>query len=156
MKEITINIDGKEIKAMVSKEELEKLTRKEEKEWPQEGEPYWWVSGAGMPRPYNFYNDSSDRLLMSIGNFYRSEQEALDAIRAQKLIAAVARRRKELNGDWKPVDYEGDYISFNSAYLNVTGTPFGIYKDSECVRTIIEEFKDDLLWFFTEYVVSVN
>ena len=154
MKEITLNIDGKEIKATVSEEEIEKLTRKEEKEWPQLGDTYWWVSGAGMPRPYNFVNDSSDRLLMSIGNFYRSEQEAKNAIRARKLIAAVARRRKELNGDWKPdwednegkqqiVLWEGE-ISIDTAYSSIIASPFGVYKTKTSAQTIIDEFRDEL------------
>ena len=164
MKEITLNIDGKEIKATVSEEEIEKLTKKE---WPQEGDEYWYV-GDVYVRTNHWKNFPFDTKQLEIGNCYRTKEEALDAVRAQKLIADVARRRKELNGDWKPVDededfdgycivyYEGSYITFNSAYLNVTGAPFGIYKDIKCAETIIEEFKDDLLWYFTEYIVSVN
>ena len=138
------------------------------KEWPQIGDRYYWTTIYGSLQDKIFEGNPDEKTLISNGNVYRTKQGALDAVRAQKLIAAVARRRKELNGDWVPVDenkdfdgycivyYEGDYITFNSAYLNVTGATFGIYKDRECVRTIIEEFQDELKWYFTEYIVSVN
>ena len=167
MKEITLNIDGKEIKATISKKEIEELINRK---WPQEGDNFWWVSDESQVM-YSFDFDPYDfrhKACMLMGNIYRTRQEGEYALRAQKLIAAIAKRRKELNGDWNPVDAdkyfdgyciiysEDEYIDSESAYLNVTGSPFGIYKYSEHARTIIEEFKDDLLWFFTEYTVAVN
>ena len=158
MKEIILNIDGKEIKATVSEEELEKLTKKEEKEWPQRGDKYWYLYEHGIK--------DVDRARREVGNMYRTKQEAENAIRAQKLIAAIAKRRKELNGDWKPnwedswakqqiVFWEGE-ISVDTVYSSIIASPFGVYKTVTSAVTIIDEFEDELTWYFTEYTVSVN
>lgn len=164
MKEITLNIDGKEIKATVSEEEIEKLTKKE---WPQRGDKYWYLYDFGI-KPFSgtYADDNADRARREVGNMYRTKQEALDAIRAQKLIAAIAKRRKELNGDWV-LDWNGPerayFIYFcrsgltHNWYMDANyASPFGYFKSIEIAHTIIEEFRDELTWYFTEYTVSVN
>ena len=165
MKEITLNIDGKEIKATISEKEIEKLT---EKEWPQEGDNFWWVSDESQVMhsfdfdPYDFRH----KACMLMGNIYRTQQEAENALRARKLITAIAKRRKELNGDWVPdwedngakqqiVFWEGE-ISIDTAYSSIIASPFGVYKTKTSAQTIIDEFRDELEWYFTEYTVSVN
>lgn len=166
MKNITINIDGKEIKAQVSEEDIKKLTQ--EPEWPQDGDEYWYIStltgpkaSEGMWEDHSFYHG-----LLEVGNCYRTEQEAKDALRAQKLIAAVAKRRKELNGEWKPNWSRGDkkyFIEYRKEYLYVNHflsicsvSPFGYFKSSCRAVAIIDEYEDELLWYFTEYLPSIN
>ena len=164
MKEITISVDGQEIKAQISEEELKKLMQ--EPEWPQVGDTYWWIVVTGEISPMAYAAYEVDKEIQLLGNMYRTKQGALDAIRARKLITAVARRRKELNGDWKPewedneakqqiVFWEGE-ISIDAAYSSIIASPFGVYKTKTSAAIIIEEFRDELEWYFTEYTVSVN
>lgn len=164
MKEITIKHDGKEIKAQVSEEELKKLMQ--EPEWPQMADKYWFVSDWFGPEWVYMVNDSVNKNRIALGNFYRTKEEAENALRAQKLIAAVAKRRKELNGDWK-LDWENAddkyFICFYNGNLHPFiyissdhGSPFGTFKNIESAQTIIAEFQDELTWYFTEYQPSIN
>ena len=167
MKEITIKYDGQEIKAQISDEELEKLMQ--EPEWPQLMDKYWCVDYlCGMINIFYWDGDLFDRRQQSIGNVYRTQKAAEGAFRAQKLIAAVAKRRKELNGDWKQ-DWFADsgcekyYIRYRNNELSPVGTSqecrdsiFGAFKSVRAVQTIIDEFEDELTWYFAEYLPSIN
>lgn len=166
MKEITIKYDGQEIKAQISDEELQKLLQ--ELEWPQWMDKYWYVDDCYGPEWIYMEDDSVDKNRMALGNFYRTKKEAENAFRAQKLIAAVAKRRKELNGDWKP-DWFADsgcekyYIQYQDNKLSpiwreyeCRDSIFGVFKSVRATQTIIDEFKDELTWYFNEYLPSIN
>lgn len=102
----------------------------------------------------------------SIGNYFKSEEDAKMAIRAMQIEQAIRIRRIELNEGWEPdwddIDeakyhimfknniYSGDEFvndTYGYNYLPV----FGYYKSEEIVEQIVDEFNDDLLWYFTEY-----
>lgn len=167
MKEITLNIDGKEIKVILSEKEIKKLVKKERKEWPQNTDEYWWIDVFGDVVSTRFCAPSlRDQVKILLGNTYRTEQEAINALRAQKLIAAITKRRKELNGNWK-LNWEDPKTKW--AILHLDGnlnpdvvlihnrvSPFGIYKNFRSAYTIIKEFRDELCWYFYEYIVEMN
>ena len=95
-------------------------------------------------------------------------EEAENKARATRLEATIARRRKELNSDWVPYlwDTQNKYHIYwepegEALRVDYTGnyaftTAFGFYKSRDDARTIIEEFEEELLWYFTEYLPSIN
>ena len=52
-----------------------KELHKEKKDWPQKGDEYWIVDRS-RPRNYGWNNDAIDSDQMSIGNVYRTKEEA--------------------------------------------------------------------------------
>lgn len=157
-------INGKKYKLIPFEAELEK------KPFPQVGDTYWCVDSGGLIVKAVFGEHEISYGRKSIGNMYQTEQQAKNALRAKKLIKAVNDRRKELNGDWvadwgkgKRIKYciEMDglnrivsgWSSFKYAYK---AYPFGAFKDKDNCFQIIQKFKSELSWFFTEYLPEVT
>lgn len=156
--------NGKEITVEIDKKELEKL----EKPFPQKGDAFWFAWGDGGIGQAIWRDMSQDHKFSSQGNVFETEQEAKDLVRARALVQAIKVRRKELNGDWEPGFARGEYkysIRY-SYYLKefevivwtncILSDYFGYCKDEESAQTIIDEFHDDLIWYFTEYIPEVN
>lgn len=99
----------------------------------------------------------------SIGNYFKSKEDAEMVIRAMQIEQAIRLRRIELNDGWEPDwndIYEGKYyvyISYNGyldidkIFLNKYFPAFGFYKSEEIAQQIIDEFKNELYWYFNEY-----
>lgn len=103
----------------------------------------------------------------SVGNYFKSKDDAEMVIRAMKIEQAIRIRRIELNDGWEPdwentnlrkyfIIYEYSNYIKNDIYPEYTygfnGLPiFGYYETYEIAQQIIDEFKDDLLWYFNEY-----
>lgn len=153
------------------REELESL-KKEEQEWPQLGDDCFYSNSLGEISETTWGGCDFEQKSFELGNFYRTREEAENKVRAARLEATIARRRKELNGDWVPdwgdtqnkyhIFYLGDW-KFKGKALRVdyTGyyvftTAFGFYKSRDDARTIVEEFEEELLWYFEQYLPSVN
>ena len=175
MKTITINIDGKEIEATISEQDAAELTISEqdakeltaEKPWPQVGDRYWSVASDVGLNYQTYEEDYVDQQLAEMGNMFCTKEEAKAEVRARKLIVAVNKRRKELNGDWVPVFSELSQFKYMITFRHGiqkfevatvattnTATPFGYFKNKDDLKTVIGEFKDDLTWYFTEYANS--
>lgn len=173
MKSIIIKIDGKEIKAQVREEDIRKLTEEKE-EWPRNGVYYYYIntasvsSSGGTSISIKMWDEDNDFCTINagIGNVYRTGEEAKAALRTQILIAAVAKRRKELNGDWKVdwkayqdkhfIRHDGDALEVECRVFIHSGNVFGAYKNADAASTIIDEFRDKLIWYFEEYLPSIN
>lgn len=152
-------------------EELASL-KKEEQGWPQSGDKYFYSKFLGEVYETTWNEREFDKKSFELGNFYRTREEAENKVRATRLEAAIARRRKELNGDWVPVwgdtqnkyhiiywgnwEPKGEALRVNYTGNYVFTTAFGFYKSGDDARTIIEEFEEELLWCFTEYLPSIN
>ena len=150
-KEITVEIDIKEL---------------EEKPFPQEGDEYWISWSDGDVSKITWENTETQQLWLGQGRIVETEQQAKNLTRARALIQAIKVRRKELNGDWEP-DFSGDVknyflcieeqmISIGFIYYGNNAPAFGYYKDYVSAHGIIDEFEDDLIWYFTEYIPEVN
>lgn len=161
MKKVTILIDGEEIQVSMTKKEIENLIKKT---WPLEGNKYWFVDLNGKESYTYFYKDDGKNPL-PMGNIYYTKQDARNAIRAQKLVTAIARRRKELNGDWV-IDWDGNQTQWYIDRYNMTiepeiatsdmPSPFGLYQLKTSVDIIIDEFEEELEWYFSEYIKEIN
>ena len=159
MKVIKINIDGKEIEATITAEDAKRIT-----DWPQIGDEVWVVLLDGDIERATFDGNAITRGAIAIGNMFRTREDAEKEVRARKLIAAIRKRRKELNGDWVPdwPDYDDAkhiiYMVPGEVEPGVTcawrancAPVFGYFKREEDAFAVIDEFKDELIWYFTEY-----
>ena len=115
----------------------------------------------------SLYDDSPhDDLIYQAGNYYSDKRIAENNARADTLLRklrrfAVEHRKKKL--DWN----NGNQIKYSICFNHITNRlehsivnyrrSFGtIYFDSEeTTFAAIEEFKDELIWYFTEYKDSL-
>ena len=161
-----IVVEGKEFPIEILDPELEKLIKPQKKKTGYERvetpNTCLFVNGAGEVRVCSCYDDA----YYDAANYYSDKTVATNNARADKLMRqlrrfAVEHREKELNwlnGSQNKYTISFDYQCqvFDVDYW--TGcSEFGtMYFDSEATAELaIETFKDELLWYFTEYEDSL-
>ena len=155
------------------KQQVEALPDDEKKirTLPIKDEKYFFISGEltydfEQKYPY-FFDTSLTKENSSIGNYFKSKEDAEMVIRAMQIEHAIRIRRIELNEGWEPdwgnMNLKKYFIFYeNSKYIkndilpeylySVNSLPvFGYYKTYEIARQIIDEFKEELYWYFNEY-----
>ena len=151
------------------KKQVEELSDDEKKirTMPNDGEKYFFINeslicdfGANYPELFDMGTIKKNS---SVGNYFKSDEDAEMVIRAIQIEQAIRIRRIELNDGWEPDWDDTDdnyyfYFSIGSSCLAVHRTflvnflpVFGYYKSEEIVEQIVDEFNDDLLWYFNEY-----
>ena len=166
-------IEGTEIEIEISEEEYKKIQSPEEKKTGYERVPesdvyfYTYPSGCVETTCETCY-DIDDECYES-ANYYSDKTVAENNTRADKLIRqlrrfAVEHREHEVNfNDTNAEKYYiyYDYSDYSDDELGVSFVlrtrNFGaIYFDSEeTARAAIDEFRDELIWYFTEYKDSL-
>nr|DAT96426.1 MAG TPA: hypothetical protein [Bacteriophage sp.] len=165
MKNAKLIIDGKEIEVTISEETLEKLTNKRTTgyERVRYGSTYYTDSYGVVATFEESAGDSKfNEEVYKSGNYYSDPDVAANNIRADNLMRqlrrfAVENRKSDI--DWTNenqdkyrlyYDYldEEFFIDSNKSYRD-----FGqIYFDTEEIaQQAIKIFKNELLWYFTEY-----
>ena len=160
LKEITI--DGK-VYDLVPREEATPQTQKTGYERAERGGKYFleWHCREKTDSDVDEYGTYGN---MAFKNalYYTNEKLANDNIRADRLLrrlrrfSAVNRKNKI---DWKNSNQMKFHIIFDykEEEINVVGRSVirhfgGIYFDTkELAAKAIEEFRDDLMWYFTKY-----
>lgn len=162
-------VEGKEFDIEISDPKLQELVEKKKQtgyERVEEGVIYFYnCLPAGSASVYEDLSDISHALYDS-ANYYSNKTIAENNARADRLMRllrrfAVEHREKELN--WKNVKQDKCCISYDFRYDNIliedyrSIKGFGrIYFDSkEAARLAIETFRDELIWYFTEYKDSL-
>ena len=163
----TLIIEGKEIEIEISEEEYKKLQPSETGyERVSKSGDYFHESGKGdveseIEDCYNIDNEYYES-----ANYYSDKTVAENNARADKLMRQLRRfsvehRKCGVNLDdtntekhYICYDYEGNELG---ATFTFVARVFGvIYFDSEeTVRAAIDEFHDELIWYFTEYKDSL-
>ena len=163
-------IEDKEIEVEISEEEYKKLQPSEEKKTGYERVPkssiYFYVT----------YNDKVDTTVEDCydvdnecyesSNYYSSNTIAENNARADKLMRQLRRFAVQHRGhevDFNSTETAKHYIYYDCVHdeLRTTYTfyagVFGvIYFDSEeTAQAAIDEFRDELIWYFTEYKDSL-
>lgn len=161
MNDIQLIIDGKEY-----------ICRPvEETDAPERGRPRTGYERVNKEQEYyTVYNDVYDGISeenmqeddenYSVGNYYNDEQLAVDIARAETLMRRI-RQWQALNDDavdWSKVNQKY-YIAYNRM-----GDGFYIFWDTaardsgaiyftteEKAREALDVFRDELMWYFTEY-----
>ena len=163
-------IENKEIEIEISEEEYKKLHSPEKKKTGYERVPkssiYFYVT----------YNDKVDTTVEDCydvdnecyesSNYYSSNTIAENNARADKLMRQLRRFSVEHRGhgvDFNSTETAKHYIYYDCVHdeLRTTYTfyagVFGvIYFDSEeTAQAAIDKFRDELIWYFTEYKDSL-
>ena len=166
----TLIIEGKEIEIEISEEEYKKLHSPKEKKTGYErvlpdNEFYYAASRGCIESGIDAY-DYIDNEYYESANYYSSPIIADNNIRADNLMRqlrrfAVQHRKRGVNLNdtntkkyYICYDYENNELG---ATFTFVGRVFGIiYFDSEeAINTAIDEFHDELIWYFTEYKDSL-
>ena len=163
-------IEDKEIEIEISEEEYKKLQPPEEKKTGYER----------VPEYDNFYYESSDATVedgleehtklddeyYDIANYYSSDVVAKNNARADKLMRQLRRfsvEHRENGVDFNSTETKKHYIYYDcvrdelrTTYTFYAGVFGVIYFDSqETAQAAIDEFHDELIWYFTEYKDSL-
>ena len=162
--EITLTVNGKPVKATVDDKEMREAMGEKKKK------------RNGYEVTFNGYSvteagDIADEYYPSTGicknsdeyqtaNFYTDKKVAENNARADALMRKLRRFAVEHGGCGNPSSY-GHEIFYDKDYHTIEpimcttdrAKKFGsiIFQSSKAAKEAIETFKDDLLWYFTEY-----
>ena len=163
-------IGDKEIEIEISEEEYKKLQPSEEKKTGYERVPesdiYFYVHSRGYVETASEDCYDIDDEYYESANYYSDKTIAENNIRADKLMRqlrrfAIEHREDEVNLNDTNTKQHCIYYDYGN---NILGTAFTfcvktfgvIYFDSEeTAQAAIDEFRDELIWYFTEYKDSL-
>ena len=163
-------IEDKEIEIEISEEEYKKLQPPEEKKTGYERVPeasiYFYDCLRGCPEYAADDYDIVDNEYYESANYYSSEHVAENNTRADKLMRQLRRFSVEHRGcevDFNSTETEKHYIYYDcvrdelrTTYTFYAGVFGVIYFDSEEIaNAAIDEFHEELIWYFTEYKDSL-
>ena len=163
-------IEGKEIEIEISEEEYKKLQSEEEKKTGYERVPesdvYFYANSRGYVETCTEDYYSVDNEYYESANYYSSATVAKNNARADKLMRQLRRfavEHRECGVSFDDINIEKYYICYDYASdeLEVSSVVFSknfgaIYFDSiKVARAAIDEFHDELVWYFTEYEDSL-
>ena len=166
----TLIIEDKEIEVKISEEEYKKLQPSEEKKTGYERVPedngfYYAVSRGYVEYGFDTYDYIDDEYYES-ANYYSSDIVAENNARADKLMRQLRRfsvEHRECGVDFNSTETAKHYIYYDcvrdelrTTYTFYAGVFGVIYFDSEeTAQAAIDEFRDELIWYFTEYKDSL-
>ena len=160
-------IEDKEIEIEISEEEYKKLCPSETgyERAPENSEFYYEHSRGDVEASIDEYCNIDDKYYAS-ANYYSSDVVAENNARADKLMRQLRRfsvEHRENGVNLNDVNTEKCYICYDYEG-NELGTTFTfvarvfgvIYFDSkETANAAIDAFRDELIWYFTEYKDSL-
>ena len=168
MKTAKLIIDGKEIEVEITQEQLDKLCPPKKKtgyERTKKDKKYWYVGTTKHIYSSLEQFTECDTEHYDNANYYSDTTVALNNARADRLMRqlrrfAVEHREKEL--DWHDgckfeivYDYAWMILGLRSNCVTVRGVNSVLFDTKETAQLAIDTFKDDLLWYFTEYKDSL-
>lgn len=160
-----LTIDGKDFEVEISEEQLQALTEtKTGYERVRPGEIYYTGTVDGTSDCYKENNEKFDDRIYEDANYHSDATIAKNNARADKLYRqlrrfAVEHRKEEI--DWNNYNTTKYFIALHNGRVEVAEAYYwcvfaGIYYDTkETVQLAIDTFKDELLWYFTEYKDSL-
>ena len=163
-------IEGKEIEIEISEEECKKIQLLEEKktgyERVTEGDKFYYESGRGIVEPSFDGYDNIDDDYYRTASYCSSKTVAENNARADKLMRQLRRFSVEhrehgvnfndTNAEKYYVYYDYDDGELGISFVFRTKNFGAIYFDSkETANAAIDEFRDELIWYFTEYKDSL-
>lgn len=157
-------INGKELEVEISEEELKKLEKKQKKKTGYERVDlsckFFWDLCYKVVDETDTHT-GPDTALYDSANYYSSKEVAENNARADKLMRQLRRfavEHRENKLSWTPCSFKylifykptsGQLTCFVQDVYKVFGV---IYFDTqETAELAIETFRDELLWYFTEY-----
>lgn len=160
-------IEGKEIEIKISEEEYKKLhSSKTGYERVVKDSNYFYVNiGSNVGTGIDNYCFADDKYYKS-ANYYSSDVVAENNARADKLMRQLRRfsvEHRKYKTNFNSINARRFYIIYQceineiKPYHTSYAIYFGaIYFDSEeTAQAAIDEFHDELIWYFTEYKDSL-
>lgn len=171
---VTVTYNDKSVQVNLTDEQLETLGLKEKKKSTgyervnSTGDCYWYKDSCQREPSSEHHRSGFDDKRYEEANYYSDEKIAQNNLRADTLMRRLRRFAAENGGipsaeDWKNASMKKWFI--DAYYNDVAGSvhieigdlystrdTFQIYfKSEEACEKAIEEFKDELTWYFTEY-----
>ena len=160
-------IENKEIEIEISEEEYKKLHPSETgyERVPENCDFYYESPGATVELGFDERCYIDDKYY-DIANYYSSDFVAENNARADKLMRQLRRFSVEHRGhgvDFNSTETAKHYIYYDCIHdeLDITFTFFArvfgmVYFDSEeTAQAAMDKFRDELIWYFTEYKDSL-
>ncbi len=163
-------IEDKEIEIEISEEEYKKLQPSEEKKTGYERVPesdiYFYAHSGGYVGTASEDYCNIDNEYYELANYYSDKTVAENNARADQLMRqlrrfAVEHRKRGVN--FNDVNTR-QYCIYYDYGNNTLGTAFTLYAKTfgtilfdseETANAAIDEFHDELIWYFTEYKDSL-
>lgn len=154
--------DGREIQVELSDKDVDTIIKPKKTGWERvkPKEFYLCICSDGQVSADEDEGDDIDKHWYIIGNYFSDEQLANDQARAISLWLRIKRWAAEHceSVDWnnpKSLKYYIFYSHFETELFvgsySTTEYAFGVHFDTrEHAKQCIEEFKDELMWYFTE------
>lgn len=161
-------IEDKEIEVEISKEEYKKIQITEEKKTGYERVPesdiYFYANSRGYVESEDYYD--VDNEYYESANYYSSKTVAENNARADRLMRQLRRfsvEHRKYGIDWHDINNNKYYIHFNfntneiDIGINNFLRDFGVihFDSKETAQAAIDEFHDELIWYFKEYKDSL-
>ena len=166
----TLIINNQEIEVEISEEEYKKLQTTEKKqtgyERVNEDNTYYYESYRGDIDHAIDERCTWDDDTYKTANYYSSETVAQNNARADQLMRQLRRfaaEYRDIDIDWNNngqakycIGYEHGYMRLEM-YHNYSSHHFGqvYFSDKETAQLAIDTFRDELIWYFTEYKDSL-
>ena len=163
-------IEGKEIEIEISEEEYKKLQSEEEKktgyERVSEYDGFYYESSEATVEDGLEEHTKLDDEYYDVANYYSSETVAENNARADKLMRQLRRfavehrehgvNLNDINTEKYYMYYDYDDNELRVSFVFCTRN-FGVihFDSEETVNAAIDEFHDELIWYFTEYKDSL-
>ena len=163
-------IENKEIEIEISEEEYKKLQPSEEKKTGYERVPesdiYFYAHSGGYVGTASEDYCNIDNEYYELANYYSDKTVAENNTRADKLMRQLRRFSVEHRGHGvNPNDTNTKkYCIYYDYGNNTLGTAFTLcaktfgtirFDSEETANAAIDEFHDELIWYFTEYKDSL-
>ena len=125
---------------------------------PKDRERYWYISQAVETEKAWWDNYHVDHDRYAIGNCFPTEQSAKDTVRVLKLIQKARESQDGFVPDWENREQNkyALYSDMGGIYImpytfQILAPTFGFWEDESVCEQFIDENREELLWFFTEY-----
>lgn len=157
----TLTYEGKTVEVEIAEEEARKIFGKPKTGWEREfGGSYYSICDTGVLENLNDEDGGDGKTLYTCGNYFADEQLASDQARAISLWLRIKRWAAE---HCEPVRWNNNHALKYCIYYNSSAGQIGVsnvstmqdtfqvYFDTyESAYKCIQEFRDDLLWYFTK------
>lgn len=154
---------GKTVEIDIPDEKLEELVKEQKKtgwEKLERSREYWYVTtSAGIDRSVEV-GDVIDGWRYDCGNYFASKELAENIARYQSLDRRIRRRIAEIcePSDWfdchsvkYDIVFDFDTMDFTTYCARNWHSAQWSCDTEEHAKQIIEEFKDELIWYFIEF-----
>ena len=169
--QVELKANGKTVQVEMTEEQLKELGLIEEQrtgyERVKKGEMYYLVDIYNNIMRVTEYNDQGDKQSYSTGNYYSNKMIAENNARADRLLRQLRQWQAQNDEviskeDWNNESKKKWFIIYSSGemyaeYYYIMRLPNTIYfATKEKAEEAIEAFRDELIWYFTEYVQRLD